>query len=647
MKSKVIIVESPAKTKTLNRFLNDEFLILSSKGHIRDLSLKGKDRMGIDIEKGFIPKYSIIKEKDNIVETLIQKTKGKEVLLATDPDREGEAIAWHLSQILNLDPQKTNRIVFREITKEAVLKALQQPRKIDELLVFSQETRRMLDRIIGFKLSRLVRRLKSQSAGRVQSVALKLIVDLEEKIKAFVAEEYYIIIAFFKDFQAEYQNPYKGKTKAKEAFKIVQQITDKPFLVKELKQKKAKQSPKPPFITSTLQQEAINSLNMTSNQVMRIAQKLYEGVDILGESIGLITYMRTDSQRLADSFVKDAQKLIKTQYGKEYLGTYKTNKKAQSQDAHEAIRPTDLSKTPESLAPHLDKYENKLYKLIYQRTLASLMTPAIFQKTQVFFEVANHLFLTEGLIKIFDGYQKILQDGTKDKIIPSFKLNETYLPQEIQNLQKFTNPPARFSESTLIKTLEKLNIGRPSTYSQIIFTLKKRIYVDLVEKRFVPTEQGILTSKNLELFFKQIIDVKYTAKMEENLDKISSGLVNNKELLQEFYDAFKQLYQIADQKLEKPKDIETDQKCNLCNAPLLIKKGRYGNFLGCSRFPECKNIVSLKEKSSSVETNPSMQTDQKCNLCNAPLLIKKGRYGNFLGCSRFPECKNIVKIKKT
>ncbi|WP_024563609.1 type I DNA topoisomerase [Candidatus Phytoplasma tritici] len=647
MKSKVIIVESPAKTKTLSRFLNDEFVILSSKGHIRDLSLKGKERMGIDIEKGFIPKYSIIKEKYNIVETLIQKTKGKEVLLATDPDREGEAIAWHLSQILNLDSQKTNRIVFREITKEAVLKALQQPRKIDELLVFSQETRRMLDRIIGFKLSRLVRRLKSQSAGRVQSVALKLIVDLEEKIKAFVPEEYYIITAFFKDFQAEYQNPYKKKTKAQEAFTIVQQITDKPFLVKELKQQEVKKFPKPPFITSTLQQEAINSLNMTSNQVMRVSQKLYEGVDILGESTGLITYMRTDSQRLADIFVKDAQKLIKKQYGKEYLGAYKTNKKEQSQDAHEAIRPTDLSKTPESLAPHLDKYENKLYKLIYKRTLASLMTPAIFQKTQVFFEVANHLFLTESLIKTFDGYQKILQDVTKDKIIPSFKLNETYLPQEIQNLQKFTNPPARFSEATLIKTLEKLNIGRPSTYSQIIFTLKKRIYVDLVEKRFVPTEQGILTTKNLELFFKQIIDVKYTAKMEENLDKISSGLVNNKELLQEFYDAFKQLYQIADQKLEKPKDIETDQKCNLCNAPLLIKKGRYGNFLGCSRFPECKNIVSLKEKPISVETNPYMQTDQKCNLCNAPLLIKKGRYGNFLGCSRFPECKNIVKIQKT
>ncbi|ABC65559.1 DNA topoisomerase [Aster yellows witches'-broom phytoplasma AYWB] len=646
MKSKVIIVESPTKTKTLSRFLNDDFLILSSKGHIRDLSLKGKDRMGIDIEKGFIPKYSIIKEKDNIVETLIQKTKGKEVLLATDPDREGEAIAWHLSQILNLDSQKTNRIVFREITKEAVLKALQQPRKINELLVFSQETRRMLDRIIGFKLSRLVRRLKSQSAGRVQSVALKLIVDLEEKIKAFVPEEYYIITAFFKDFQAEYQNPYKGKIKAQEAFTIVQQIKDKSFLVKELKQQETKKFPKPPFITSTLQQEAIKSLNMTSNQVMRVAQKLYEGVDILGESKGLITYMRTDSQRLADIFVKDAQKLIKKQYGEEYLGTYKNSKTPQSQDAHEAIRPTDLSKTPESLAPHLDKYENKLYKLIYQRTLASLMTPAIFQKTQVFFEVANHLFLTESLIKTFDGYQKLLQDGDKDKIIPSFKSNETYLPQEIQNLQKFTNPPSRFSEATLIKTLEKLNIGRPSTYSQIIFTLKKRIYVDLVEKRFVPTEQGILTTKNLELFFKQIIDVKYTAKMEENLDKISSGLVNKKELLQEFYDAFKQLYQIADQKLEKTKDIETDQKCNLCNAPLLIKKGRYGNFLGCSRFPECKNIVSLKEKTSSLETNPDMKTDQKCNLCNAPLLIKKGRYGNFLGCSRFPECKNIVKIQK-
>jgi DNA topoisomerase-1 len=646
MKSKVIIVESPAKTKTLSRFLNYEFLILSSKGHIRDLSLKGKDRMGINIEKGFIPEYRIIKEKYNIVETLIQKTKGKEVLLATDPDREGEAIAWHLSQILNLDTQQKNRIVFREITKEAVLKALQQPRKIDELLVFSQETRRILDRIIGFKLSHLVRRFKSQSAGRVQSVALKLIVELEEKIKSFVSEEYCIITAFFKNFQAEYQNPNKNKIQTQEAVKIIEQIIDQPFLVKEIKQNKVQQKPKPPLITSTLQQEAINSFNMTSNQVMRIAQKLYEGVDILGESTGLITYMRTDSQRLADSFVKDAKKLIKKKYGQEYLGTYTTNKKAKSQDAHEAIRPTDLSKTPEKLAAYMDKYEHKIYKFIYQRTLSSLMTPAIFQKKQVFFEVSNHIFITEGLIKTFDGYQKVLQDGIKDKIIPFFKLNETYLPQEIQNLKKFTNPPARFSEATLIKTLEKLNIGRPSTYSQIIFTLKKRIYVDLIEKRFVPTEQGILTIKNLKLFFKQIIDNKYTAQMEENLDKISLGLVNNKHLLQAFYDDFKKSYQIAYQKLEKPKDIETDQKCNLCNAILFIKKGRYGNFLGCSRFPECKNIVSLK-KTNFLETNISMQTDQKCNLCNAILLIKKGRYGNFLGCSRFPECKNIVKIKKT
>ncbi|CAM11968.1 Topoisomerase IA [Candidatus Phytoplasma australiense] len=649
MKKKVIIVESPAKIKTLSRFFDDKVEILSSKGHIRDLSLSGKDRLGIDIKNGFIPKYEIIKEKKTLVESLIKKTKNKEIFLATDPDREGEAIAWHLSKVLNLNPQMANRIVFREITKEVVLKALQNPRTVDELLVFSQETRRMLDRIIGFKLSRLVRRIKSQSAGRVQSVALKLIVDLEKEINSFVPEEYNLITAFFPFFQAEYQNPNNKKIKSAEALGIVAKITNKPFIVKKIKQTETFSKPKKPLITSTLQQEAINNLYMTSNQTMRVAQKLYEGIDIEGESIGLITYMRTDSPRFSEVFVKDAQKLIKEKYGQKYLAVFKQNQKNKAQDAHEAIKPTDLSKTPESLMSYLDKYEYKLYDLIYKRSLASLMKPAIFQKNQVFFEVEKHSFLTEGLIKTFDGYQKILKDNLQDKIIPTFNLNESYFPEKIETFQKFTTPQARFSEATLIKTLEKLNIGRPSTYSQIIFTLKKRFYVDMIEKRFQPTEQGILTIQNLELFFKQFLDYQYTAQMESDLDKIASGLVDNKQLMQTFYTNFLQLYQIADQKLEKIKPIETDQKCNLCNeGNLLIKKSHYGSFLGCSRFPDCKNTSPWKvqEKNKSKDSDHSNQTDQKCNLCNeGNLLIKKSRYGSFLGCSRFPDCKNIVKIK--
>ncbi|RMI89167.1 type I DNA topoisomerase [Candidatus Phytoplasma solani] len=648
MKQKVIIVESPAKIKTLSRFFDNKIEILSSKGHIRDLSLLGKDKLGIDIKNGFIPKYEIIKDKNSLVETLQQKTKNKEVFLATDPDREGEAIAWHLSKVLNLKPQSANRIVFREITKEVVLKALEQPRKIDELLVFSQETRRMLDRIIGFKLSRVVRRIKSQSAGRVQSVALKLIVDLEKEINAFVPEEYHLITAFFSSFQAEYQNPQNKKIKASEALQIIKSIAKKPFIVKKIKQSQILQNPKKPLITSTLQQEAINYLYMTSNQTMRVAQKLYEGIDVAGEQVGLITYIRTDSQRFSDVFVKDAQKFIKSKYGKKYLSVFRQTKTNQTQDAHEAIRPTDLSKTPENLAPYLDKYEYRLYELIYKRTLASFMKSAVFQKNQVFFEVEKHSFLTEGLVKIFDGYQKILTDTTKDKIIPEFHLNETYLPEEIQDLQKFTTPPARFSEATLIKTLEKLNIGRPSTYSQIIFTLKKRFYVDLLEKRFFPTEQGILTIQNLEKFFEQILDTQYTAKMEEDLDQIASGTVDSKQLLQKFYQNFHKLYQIADKMIEKVKPIETDQICNLCQAPLMIKKSRYGQFLGCSRFPECKNTVPLQTQTNSQSENKKVkpiETDQICNLCQAPLMIKKSRYGQFLGCSRFPECKNTVPLQ--
>ncbi|MBS2126376.1 type I DNA topoisomerase ['Fragaria x ananassa' phyllody phytoplasma] len=652
MKPKVIIVESPAKIKTLSRFFDNKVEILSSKGHIRDLSLSGKDRLGIDIKNGFVPKYEIIKEKNAIVKTLIHKTKNKEVFLATDPDREGEAIAWHLSQVLNLDSKSKNRIIFREITKEVVLKACQNPRIIDEFLVFSQETRRMLDRIIGFKLSRLVRKLKSQSAGRVQSVALKLIVDLEEKIKSFIPEEYHLITAFFKGFQAEYQSYKNKKIKVLEALQIMENIKEKPFIVKKIQQKEIFKNPKKPLITSTLQQEAINTLNMTSNQTMRVAQKLYEGIDICGESIGLITYMRTDSTRFSDLFVKNAQKLIKNDYGLEYLGVYQENKKSQSQDAHEAIRPTDLKKTPESLKFYLDKYEYKLYDLIYKISLSSLMKPAIFQKNQVFFHVDNYSFLTEGIIQIFDGYQKVCPYNMKDKIIPVFNLNDNYFPEEIQDACKFTNPPARFSEATLIKTLEKLNIGRPSTYSQIVFTLKKRLYVNLVEKRFQPTEQGILTIKNLNLFFQQIIDIKYTAQMEKELEQISSGKVDNKQLLKQFYQKFNNLYQIADQKITKPKPIEVDQKCNLCQAPLLIKKGRYGDFLGCSGFPGCKyafplkNKLNLKLENIKIENPKTIETDQKCNLCQAPLLIKKGRYGDFLGCSGFPGCKNTAKIKQ-
>ncbi|QTX03051.1 DNA topoisomerase I [Candidatus Phytoplasma luffae] len=597
MKNTVIILESPAKAKTISRFLGKDVLVLYSKGHVRDLSLTGKDRLGIDILNNFEPNYQIIDKQKKTVDELIKKTKNKKVFLATDPDREGESIAWHLAQILKLDEKEKNRVSFNEITKDIVQKAFANPCVIKKDLVNSQETRRILDRIIGFRLSYLVRKIKSSSAGRVQSVALKLVVELEQERNNFVPEEYNLIKAHFENFKADLIiTPKCYKIKKEEAEKIVKQIGIRPFVLKEIQNKKQQKKPPQPFITATLQQEAFKILSFSAKNTMSIAQKLYEGIDLNGQRIGLITYMRTDSFRISVEFSEKVQKFIKERYGKEYLGILKTKKEINNiGDAHEAIRVTNITMIPEDLTQYLNKYELSLYKLIYERTLASFMSNAIVNKNQLFFEIDEFLFLAEGQEMIFEGYYKALNNSFKNNFLPNLKVNQEYIPNKIEIIPKTTTPPARFNEASLIKKLEILKIGRPSTYVSIIEILKKRFYIQIEDKQIIPTEIGTITKDFLDKFFSSLINVNYTAQMEKELDDISCGKINKLIILQNFYKLFQKLFQTAYETIQKNKPKITQQKCDLCGDFLVERRSKYGLFLGCNSFPKCKKVVSLKK----------------------------------------------------
>ncbi len=590
MKDLVIIVESPAKSKTISSYFDNKVTVLSSVGHIRDLATSGVDGLGVDVLDTFEPTYKVIKGKATLIKDLIKKTKGKEVLLATDPDREGEAIAWHLAQVLDLDIEEKNRIVFKEITKPAVLEAINQKRTIDKGLVNSQESRRILDRIIGFNLSKFLRnKIKSQSAGRVQSVALKLIVELEKEILAFIPETYYTIHAHFGDLRADYIIPKDYKIKLEEANQILE-TSKNPFTIISIDEKESKRNAKPPFITSTLLQDAVNSLSMSSARTMQIASELYQGIDIEGELIGLITYMRTDSDRLSKEFVDPANKYIEENYGKKYLGHYKTNKKDSQQDAHEAIRPTDLHLTPQRVEQYLSKDQFKLYKRIYERALGSLMAPAVFNLKKVKLDAGGNIYELDGSQQIFDGYLKVVTDKSKDKLLPPYQVGDRLESDLVESIEKVTMPPARYNEASLIKDLESKGIGRPSTYATIIKTLKSRDYVTVEEKRFKPTEQGILTVDTLNTYFIDIMNTDYTSRMENELDMIAEGSVNGVELLKDFYNRFVPLLEKADQQLERIKPVISDKICPLCGKPLAIRKSKYGQFYGCTGFPKCKHI---------------------------------------------------------
>lgn len=654
--AKVIIVESPAKSKTIEKYLGKDFKVLSSKGHIRDLATSGKGGLGIDVENDFDPNYIISKEKKEIVAGLKKAiSKKDEVFLASDPDREGEAISWHLAQVLGLSTEENNRIVFNEITKNAVLKAVEQPRKINIDLVRSQETRRMLDRIIGFKLSKLLQsKIRSKSAGRVQSVALALIAEKESEINSFVSEEYWNIelniTKLNQVFKAKLSkfNTKKVKISNKEKADSIIAECNKEYVVKSVEKKLRKKEPKLPFITSTLQQEAANKLNYSSKKTMQIAQKLYEGIKVETGIEGLITYMRTDSYRLSNEFINTAFEYIEQEYGKKYVGSVKKVKQETAQDAHEAIRVSNILRTPTSIKPYLTSDEFKLYELIYIRTLSSLMSSSQFNATSVVIENNGVEFNATGQSLVFDGYLKIYQKYEKnsDEMLPHLEEDEKLDSVEIVKSQHFTEPPLRYSEARLIKELEEKGIGRPSTYAFIVDTLQARDYVELKKssdnsktKVFFPSEKGLLTNQKLQEFFSSIINVEYTANLENQLDEIANGEVDYVDELKKFYNDFIPLVDKAYENMEK-KELElVGEKCPKCENELVYREGKFGKFISCSTYPNCDYTRNEQEEE---------EIEEPCPECGGKLLNKKGRYGNFVGCSNYPTCTYIKsdKVKK-
>lgn len=620
--------------------MGNDYKVLSSKGHIRDLATKGKYGLGVDIDNHFAPTYELIKGKKKMVSELKKEVKAADmVYLATDPDREGEAISWHLKDELKIKDSDYERVVFNEITKDTVIKAFSKARKIDDDLVHSQETRRILDRIIGFRLSKLMQaKTGGKSAGRVQSVALKLIVDREREIQNFIKEEYWTIVAKFNDFDASLEKYKDDKVELHneiEADDVLNKLGNV-FKIESVDKKDKKRSSKPPFITSTLEQEASIKLNFTSKKTMSLAQKLYEGIDLEDETVGLITYMRTDSIRLSDEYVKSAYKYIETKYGKEYLGIVKKSKKTENvQDAHEAIRPTSVNRTPESVKKFLTSDEFKLYSMIYKRALASLMKDAKSEQTTVILDNNNYKFKTTGSVIKFDGYLKVYGDyeDSEDAIIPpldTYKSN-VLVSNEIDKEQHFTKPKPRYTEAKLIKEMEELGIGRPSTYSKTMETIVERGYVKVEEKKFVPTEIGIETTDKLQEFFSDLINVKYTAKMEDDLDKIADGDLVWYNLLDKFYKEFEPMVKDAFDNMEKKKEEETGEMCPLCGNPLVVRSGKYGKFVACSNYPNCK-YVKKKEK-QVVEIC-------KCPECDGMIVEKTTKKGKiFYGCNNYPKCK--------
>ena len=636
---KLVIVESPAKSKTIEKYLGGDYSVVSSKGHIRDLATTGKFGLGVDIDNNFKPNYIPIKGKKKDIANLKKMCKASDIVyLATDPDREGEAISWHLFDELGLNDDNYERVVFNEITKNVVIEAISNPRKIDMDLVKSQETRRILDRIIGFRLSKLMRsKTGGKSAGRVQSVALKLIVDREREIEAFIPEEYWTIEADFKDFKAELAK-YKSKKidikTEKEADDILAKLS-KSFTISNIEEKEKKKKSREVFKTSTMQQVAANKLNFASSKTMKVAQKLYEGIDIGSETVGLITYMRTDSVRLSPVFTNSAFKYIEENFGKEYVGSIKFGKQsANMQDAHEGIRPTDINKTPESIKKYLSNDEYKLYKMIYERALASLMADAKYNVTTISLDNEGYLFKASGSNLIFDGFLRVYNgyEDDEDNILPNFKdyKSNVLVANRVDKIQHFTKPAPRYTESSLIKELESLGIGRPSTYATIMQTIKERDYVSVVDKKFMPTEMGITITDKLQEFFSNLVNVEYTAEMESDLDKIANNELNYIKLLTQFYNEFEPLVEKAFTDMEKAEAPTTGELCPECGGELVIRRGKYGEFVACSNYPTCKYIKK--------EEKP-IKEYMKCPKCDGKIIEKKTKRGKtFYGCNNYPKC---------
>lgn len=664
MTKNLVIVESPTKTRTLKKFLGKEYAIEASMGHIRDLVKKD---MGIG--PGYEPKYEILKKKKDVVAKLRKAAKDADlVFLAPDPDREGEAIAWHISEVLKKAPEQVRRVTFNEITKKAVLKALENPGQIDQHRVDAQQARRILDRLMGFRLSPLLWEKVKQglSAGRVQSVALKMVCDRQAEIDAFVPEEYWNLGA---DLEASEPPAFHAKLhridgkKAKvengeQAGKIVADLDKGTFQVASIERKESKRRPGPPFITSRLQQEASRRYGFSVKRTMNLAQGLYEG-KVIGSrgAIGLITYMRTDSSRIAAEALDGVRDVIRDTYGDKSLpdkpNFYKSKKGAQ--DAHEAIRPTTFDLPPEKVKRYLKSDEYKLYKLIWDRFVACQMLPAVYDVTRVDVENGIYTLRVTGKILKFAGFLAVYQETPEedaepddDSTLPEMKEGEELKLLKLHSEQKFTQPPAQYSEATLVKALEENGIGRPSTYAQILSTLSDRSYVDKVDKRFRPTTLGSLVNDLLQKNFEDLINEGYTAKMEERLDKVEDGEMSWKDLLTRFDQRFTEDLEQAAANMPnvKKEGVPTDETCPECGSPLVIRFGRYGSFYGCSNYPECsytRDVVEPSEEAQGVETSDPEEIPP-CEKCGKPMALKRSRYGAFYGCTGYPECKNIRKI---
>ena len=645
----LVIVESPAKSKTIEKYLGNDYKVISSKGHIRDLATTGKFGLGVDVENDFKPNYVIIKGKNKDVANIKKEVNNSDIVyLATDPDREGETISWHIFDEIKIPEEKYKRVVFHEITKDVVINAINNPGKIDMNLVKSGETRRILDRIIGFRLSKLMQsKTGGKSAGRVQSVALKLIVDREREIRAFVPKEYWTIEADFSSFKAILEK-YHGKEieiPNEEMADEILSTLSKSFKIESVTEKEKNKSAKEVFKTSTLQQLASTKLNFAPSKTMKIAQKLYEGIDLGNETVGLITYMRTDSVRISDTFINETYGYIKKTYGDEYVGYVKKGKKNENiQDAHEGIRPTSIMRTPETVKAYLSSDEYKLYRLIYIRALASLMKDAKTLATTVILENNGYTFKATGSVLIFDGYLKVYGEfeDSEDVLLPDFKnyKSDIIVADKIDKQQHFTKPPARYTESSLIKEMESLGIGRPSTYATIVGTIKDRGYVILKDKKFEPTEIGEETTDKLQEFFSDVVNVKYTAQMEKDLDDIAEDKKDNIKLLHEFYDEFEPLVEKAFKEMDKKAPTETGETCPLCGGNLVIRKGKYGEFVACSNYPNCKYIKKEQKEINEI---------CKCPKCDKGIIVerktKKGKI--FYGCNNYPKCNYALWYKPT
>lgn len=651
---KLIIVESPSKSTTLSKYLGSDYVVLSSKGHIRDLStFTGKGRTGIDIDKGFKPNYVVLKDKKDTVKALQEAAaKASHVYLATDPDREGEAISWHLADILGLNLNDENRVTFNEITKDAVIQAVQLPRKVNMNLVRSQENRRFLDRIIGFQLSALLKRkIRSQSAGRVQSVALQMIVEREQEINAFVARHYFKIVAKFEKYKIPFEAVLindKGKEiefDSEQDAKQTLALVSPAMVVDAIATSQRANKSIMPLTTSALQQELATKYQFQAKKTMRVAQRLYEGVKLKNETVGLITYMRTDSTRLSQQFVDQALQYIETTFGKEYKGAIKKAKKDDNvQDAHEAIRMTTIAYTPDSIREYLTAEEFKVYNFIYYRTLASLMANAQIQTTKLRLRCDASLFEATGQVVTFDGYLKVYSafESNKEKSLPVLSVNETIQATMVEHTAHSTKGPGRYTEASLIKAMELNGIGRPSTYASIVETIVSRGYVEYVineagskTKGFKPTQQGILTDEKLREHFSDFIAVKYTAKLEKELDDVAAGLLDPLTSLEQFYAIFSRLLKEADEKMEKLEPEKTGDHCPKCQLELVYRYTKTNErFVGCSGYPTCDYSTFDKET----------LTTETCPDCHSPLVKRKARNGKtFIGCSSYPTCTYIKK----